>query len=230
MKKNEVKAILRKDISKRANKQIRRDGMIPAVYYSKGEDNINLQVNNRDFLTILKTGIHIFELNIGKDKKNALIKEIQFHPVTEQIIHIDFHGVSLTEEVDVNVKLNFIGTAIGIKEGGVPEMLMHDIEIRCKAGEIPKSLDVDISELDVGDILFVKDLDFGDLTILSSPDAIIVTVTVPHIELEAQIPDEDEYEEVADVEEGEDTEGEKLDESQEADTDEKKEESEKGKE
>jgi len=201
MKENELKASIRKEINKRSNKRIRREGMIPVNYYSKGEDNINLTINNREFLHILKTGVHIIALNIGEKSKNVLIKEIQFHPVTEKILHVDFQGVSLKEVVEVNVNLNFIGDAKGIKEGGVPEMQMHNIEIRCKAGEIPKSLDVDISELNVGDILFVKDLNFGDLEILSNPDSIIATVTVPHIELEAQIPEEEE--EVGEVVEGE---------------------------
>jgi len=201
MKENELKASIRKEINKRSNKRIRREGMIPVNYYSKGEDNINLTINDREFLHILKTGVHIIALNIGEKSKNVLIKEIQFHPVTEKILHVDFQGVSLKEVVEVNVNLNFIGDAKGIKEGGVPEMQMHNIEIRCKAGEIPKSLDVDISELNVGDILFVKDLNFGDLEILSNPDSIIATVTVPHIELEAQIPEEEE--EVGEVVEGE---------------------------
>ncbi len=206
MKENELKASIRKEINKRSNKRIRKEGMIPVNYYSRGEDNINLTINDREFLHILKTGVHIIALNIEKKSKNVLIKEIQFHPVTEKIIHVDFQGVSLKEEVEVNVKLNFIGVAKGIKEGGVPEMQMHSIGIRCKAGEIPKSLDVDISELDIGDVLFVKDLDFGDLEILSNPNSIIATVTVPHIELEAQIPEEEE--EVGEVGAVEEVEGE----------------------
>jgi large subunit ribosomal protein L25 len=206
MKENGLKASIRKEVNKRSNKRIRKEGMIPVNYYSKGKDNINLTINDREFLHILKTGVHIIDLNIGKKSKNVLIKEIQFHPVTEAILHVDFQGVSLKEVVEINVNLNFIGDAKGIKEGGVPEMQMHSIEIKCKAGEIPKSLDVDISELDIGDILFVKDLDFGGLEILSNPDSIIATVTVPHIELEAQIPEEEE--EVGEVGAEEEVEGE----------------------
>ncbi|MEA3501002.1 MAG: 50S ribosomal protein L25 [Candidatus Marinimicrobia bacterium] len=208
MKKNELKANLRKEINKRSNKKIRKEGKIPVNYYSRGEDNINLIIDSHDFMQILKTGVHVIDLNIGKKAKNVLIKEIQFHPVTDEILHVDFQGVSLKEDIDVDINLNFIGDAIGIKEGGVPEMQMHSIEIRCKAGEIPKSLDVDISQMDIGDILFVKDLDFGDLEILSNPDSIIATVTVPHIELEAQIPEEGEELEVGEVGAEEEVEGE----------------------
>lgn len=237
MIKNELKASLRKEINKRSNKKIRSEGMIPVNYYSKGEDNINLIIDDREFIHILKTGVHIIDLNIGKKSKNVLIKEIQFHPVTDKILHVDFQGVSLKEEVDVNVKLNFIGDAIGIKEGGVPEMQMHDVEIRCKAGEIPKSLEVDISGLDVGDMLFVKDLDFGDLEILSNPESIVVAVTVPHIELEAQIPEEGEEVEVGEVgaeeevegEEGAEAEKEAEEGDEKAETDEKKDKQEKDK-
>jgi len=198
MKEDKLKAELRKEISKRANKKLRREGLIPVNYYSKKEDNINLQINSREFVRIMKTGVHIINLEIGKKNKTALVKEIQFHPVSEDILHVDFQGVLLSDKVDVNVKLNFIGSAIGIKEGGVIEMLMHDIEIKCKAGEIPKLLDVDITNLNVGDLLFVKDLKFGDLEILSNPNAIVATVTVPKIETETQIPEEGEESEATD--------------------------------
>ena len=198
MREDKLKAELREEINKRANKKLRKEGMIPANYYSRGKENINLKINNRDFLHVLKTGTHIIYLNIGKISKNVLIKQIQFHPVTEEILHVDFQGISLKEKVDVNIKLNFIGTAKGIREGGVLETQMHEIGIRCKAGEIPKSLDIDINELNVGDILFVKDLHFGELEILSNPNSIIATVIIPHIELETQVPEEGEEVEVED--------------------------------
>jgi large subunit ribosomal protein L25 len=197
-----LKAEAREGLGKEANKKLRKLGTIPAVLYQKQEAQ-SIQVNMLEFAHILRAGEQLIELSVNGKKKKALIKDVQYHPVTENILHIDFQAVSMSEVIQLSVPLNFIGTPEGIKEGGMFDVHMHELEIKCKASDIPHQLDVEVEALNIGDSLHVADLNFGDLEIVSSPDQLVATVAVP------KVYEEPEAEEV----EGEGEEGEEGEES-----------------
>lgn len=196
-----LKTEVREGLGKEANKKLRRQGVVPAVFYQKQEAT-PVQVNVLEFARILRSGEQLIELSLNGKKKKALIKDIQYHPVTEDIVHIDFQGVSMSEVVQISVHLNFMGTPAGVKEGGLFDVHMHDIEIKCKASEIPHQLDIDVTTLNIGDTLHVADLQFGDLEIVSNPDMLIAGVAVPKL-YEAAEAAEAEGEEGVEGEEGE---------------------------
>ena len=155
MKELVLKTEVREGLGKEANKKLRKKGMIPAVFYHKQEAK-SLQVNALEFAMILRAGEQLIELSIDGKKKKALIKEIQYHPVTEDFVHIDFQGVSMKEVIQIAVPLHFAGNPIGVREGGLFDVHMHEIEVKCKASEIPHKLEVDVDALKIGDNLHVS--------------------------------------------------------------------------
>ena len=216
-----LKAESRQGPGKEANRKLRTRGIIPAVFYHKGESQ-SMQVNELELIHILRSGKQVIPLKLDGKTKKALIKEIQYHPVTDSILHVDFQEVSMSEIVEVSVPLNFTGTPAGLKEGGLFDVSMHEIEIRCKASDIPQQLDVDVTELQIGDTIHISDLDFGDLEIINSPGILVAGVTVAKDlveELEAEQEEEleaEEAEEAEEGEEGEEAEGEEGEEKEEA--------------
>ncbi len=200
-----LQAEVRKVQGKEISKKLRRQGIIPAVFYQK-DKSLTLQVSALEFHRVLKSGKQLIELKFEGKKHKALIKDIQYHPVTENILHIDFQGVSMSEVVQVAVPLSFVGSPIGVQEaGGLFEVNMHEIEIRCKASDIPQHLEVDVSSLEIGDTLHVADLDFEDLEIISNEELLIASITVPR-DLAEPVEEEVEAEEEIEAEEGEEAE------------------------
>ncbi|MDZ7822247.1 MAG: 50S ribosomal protein L25 [Candidatus Marinimicrobia bacterium] len=224
-----LQAESRKGPGKEANRKLRNQGIIPAIFYHKGE-SLPMQISELELIRMLKSGDQVIALKMDGKKKKALIKEIQYHPVTERIIHVDFQEVSMSEVIEVLVPLNFAGTPAGLKEGGLFDVNMHQIEVKCKASDIPHQLDVDVSKLEIGDTIHIEDLDFGDLEIITSPDILVAGVTVAKDlveEIEAEQEAELEAEEAEEAEEGE--EGEETGEGEEAGEDEEESKEESGK-
>ena len=175
-----LKVTAREGLGKEANKKLRKLGTVPAVFYQKQKAQA-IQVDALEFAHVLKKGEQLIELSIDGKKKKALIKDVQYHPVTEDFVHIDFQGVSMSEIVQVSIPLNFVGSSIGVREGGLFDVARHEIEIKCKASDIPSHLDVDIEALKVGDSIHVRDLDFGDLEIVTGEDLTICAVVAPKV-------------------------------------------------
>jgi large subunit ribosomal protein L25 len=104
------------------------------------------------------------------------LKEFQLDPVTDEIIHVDFHGLKAGEKVNVEVAVHLVGTPLGVKEGGLLQHALHKIEIECLPTEIPEKIDVDVTNLKIGDSIHVKDLNLPNMKILSNPETTIVSV------------------------------------------------------
>ena len=161
---------------KSAAGELRREGAIPGVVYKDGKDAISVQVSGRELGKVLhtKAGANVLiNLRFGEGSKDrlkghadlakgegmALVKELQHHPVTHQLVHVDFHQVSLTQKITVAVPLAFKGEAIGVKQqAGVLEHLRWEVEVECLPTEIPAEIPVEISGLELGKTLHVKDL------------------------------------------------------------------------
>ncbi len=169
-------ASLRTSRGKQAARSARRRGWIPAVVYKGGEKAVAIEIPERGLSRVLHTrarGNVLITLQFGKESQaplsgNAgfsggegvvLIKELQRHPVSHQVIHVDFHQVSLTKRITVTVPLALKGEAPGVKqEGGVLEHLRWDLEVECLPTEIPHEIAVEISHLSLGQTLDVRDL------------------------------------------------------------------------
>ncbi len=196
----------REELGKEKMKKLRATGRIPGIYYMHSEKPIPFSVDLLELHKVLKTGERLIDLFVddAKRPKKAIFKDLQYHPVSDEIVHIDFQGVNLQEEIEVEVRINFLGNPPGLKEGGLLDTHLYEFLVRCKAGEIPHELDVDISGLHMNDSLHVGDLTFEGIDIVTPADALIVSVTPPS---KASLVEEEEEEEGEEELEGEEAEG-----------------------
>lgn len=166
--------------------ELRKKGYVPAVYYAHGEENIFLAVpENKLKHIVFSPETYLINLEIeGVGQKTCILKEFQLDPVTDKIVHVDFHGLKAGEKVNVEVMVHLIGTPIGVREGGIIQHSLHKIEIECLPTEIPEKIDVDISNLKIGDALHVKDLNLPSYRILTNPEATIITIVPPALHKE----------------------------------------------
>ncbi len=167
-------------------KQLRREGKVPAVVYGRGKDNQNLQVDGRRLNQILASEGSNVLLNLQLDSadtgtETVMFKEVQHNPILrEQILHVDFIRISMTDQIEVEVPLAFTGEPVGVKdEGGVLEILMREISIKCLPAEIPEHIPVDVSDLKIGDSISAGSLQLGEkLELVTDPDEMLVQVSV----------------------------------------------------
>ena len=162
-----LEASVRTSQGKTAAGVLRREGLIPGVIYGEEAAAISIQVAARDLNRVLHTkagGNVLITLHLKEDSKKlpestVLIKELQHHPVLHQIIHVDFHRISLTKRITVTVPLAFKGEAVGVKTaGGILEHLRWDLEVECLPTQIPAQIPMDVSSLELGKTLFAKDV------------------------------------------------------------------------
>jgi len=187
----------------RSARSIRNSGLIPVNYYYKGEENINLTVIQNEFLRSMRLGHRIFKVDLKGSTQYVMVKEIQYHPVTDDVIHIDLMRVRRDEKMTISVSLELIGLAVGVKEGGVMMQNLTSIEISCLPADVPENVTVDISDLELNDNLNVEDLKIPEeLEVLTSGDISVVSCQPPKEEVE------EEPEEELELEEGETPEGE----------------------
>jgi large subunit ribosomal protein L25 len=154
----------RSEVGRAAVKKIKSQGFVPAVIYSKSESPVSLKVVEREISNILAhaAGEHfLVDLNVegSATGQMAIIQEVQHHPVTQKILHIDFHGVSANEEVESSIPLEPVGDAVGVKSyGGILEQLVRSIKIKSLPKDLPELITVDVSNLNVGESIHIKDI------------------------------------------------------------------------
>ena len=198
--------LTKREISnKGALKKLRKDGKVPGIYYSHdSKASIPFYIEKIMLREAYKSGARIFNITVGSKKRTVIFKAVDYHPVTDEVIHVDLYGVKMDQAVSVNVQINLIGDALGIKEGGILVQGQDEIEIECLPMDIPEFIEVDVSELELGDVLRVENLQLDKkLSIKSSDDQIIASVTHPMAEVETVTPEEDEEEFMDEGEEGE---------------------------
>ena len=175
----------RERIGKGGARTARRDGMIPAVLYGHGEDPVSVTIGARDFDLALrghKGSNPIVNLAVDSKEFTALIRAVQYDPVTHAILHLDFQHISLTETIEVNVAIHLTGTPTGVKDGGgILEHILREVEVRCLPTAIPSSIDADVSALNIGDSIHLRDLMVPNVEILTDLDSTIATVVPPTV-------------------------------------------------
>ncbi len=169
-------------------RDLRNNGYLPSVVYFHGKDALSIKFPKSALLKLVRQ--HrlesvIINLKIKDDKKAkgrpCLVKEVQYDPVSEEIIHVDFNEISLTEAIKVNVSIEIKGEAIGVKqEGGSLEHVLWEIEVECLPTNIPKNIEVDVSALKMGEAIHVKDIVFpAGVKPLNDPAAVVLHVAAP---------------------------------------------------
>ena len=192
MEKVILKADIREELGKEANRKLRAQGLIPGVVYKKGSKALSLKVDTKKFFNILHTSAGenvIITLQIKeKEDKTVIIKEIQYDPVREDMFHVDFHEISLTEKITVNIPIEPKGEPEGVKtDGGILDHPLKELEIECLPTQIPERIDVRVENLKIGDAIRVKDLDIPEgITVLNDPEITVLSVVPPRVEEEPE--------------------------------------------
>lgn len=164
----------------------RREGFVPGIYYSKGSEPIHFFVPEISLNPIVyTTEMNIVNLVVdGKSEHRGIVKEIQFDPLTDHIIHIDLQGITVGETIQMPVPISIVGQAIGVREGGRLQQSLHKVDVECLPKDIPQNIEIDISELNIGDVILVRDISMENIKILNSEDAMIISVVAPRAEEE----------------------------------------------
>ncbi len=192
---HKIEIFKRENTSTQSIKKLRKEGNIPGVYYSStSKSSVPFYITNSTFNEAVKSGARIFNINVGGEKRNVLFKSVQYHPVTDAILHIDLYGVKMDEAVNVKINISLIGDAVGVlEEGGVLNQPINELEIQCLPGDIPETIEIDISELKIGDNIAAGSIDLDQkLTLVTSEDSVIVSVTHAMREIEPEIEETDE--------------------------------------
>lgn len=178
----------RSDAGKGAARQLRMQGMIPAVIYGHGREPESLMVGEAELvrvLTGLEVGSAVFDLDVDGSSVTALVREIQRHPFRSKILHVDFLEIRAGEKITLQLAVHLTGSPDGVRNGGgVLDQAMREITIRVLPKDIPNRLDVDVTELKVGQSLHVRDIQIPDAEILTDPTNTICSVVAPKVEAE----------------------------------------------
>jgi large subunit ribosomal protein L25 len=166
--------------------KLRREGNVPGIYYRKGTEPIPIYTTDRALKPLVYTSeTHLINLKIddGEELK-SILKNVQFDPVSDKVVHFDLLGISEDQELEIEVPVALEGQAKGIKEGGVVQHTMHKLRIACLPADIPQNITIDIANLGIGDSVHVKDIKIEKARILHHDDVIIVSVHVPRAVVE----------------------------------------------
>jgi large subunit ribosomal protein L25 len=160
----------------RALKSMRKDGDVPCVLYG-GEKNYNFTLKANDLRKVVFTPyIYVIDLFIDGEKKNAILKDIQFHPVKDTILHVDFYEIDESKPIVMNVPVELAGLAPGVQAGGKMHQQLRRIKVRAQYTVIPEKLTVDVSKLTLGKVIKVGELSFDGLQLVNPKDAVVCSV------------------------------------------------------
>jgi len=182
-------------------RELRRNGKIPANYYYSGEANQNLVIDKKAFNHAIHSGQQVFEVDINNETIYIMIKDIQYHSVTEEVMHVDLMRIRRTEKMTFSIPLVLEGDAVGIDEGGIVAQVATTIDVECFPNDVPESITVDISGLEFNSAMAAEEIVLPvDTLLVSAENTTIVTCNPPKAEVEPE-PVEDEEIELAEGEE-----------------------------
>ena len=187
-------------------RELRRNGKIPANYYYRGEANQNLAIDKKAFNHAIHSGQQVFEVDINNETIYIMIKDIQYHSVTEEVMHVDLMRIRRTEKMTFSIPLVLEGDAVGVDEGGIVTQVATTIDVECFPNDVPESITVDISGLEFNSAMAAEEIVLPvDTVLVSAENTTIVTCNPPKAEVEPE-PVEDEEIELAEGEEATDEE------------------------
>lgn len=184
MKTIDISATKRSEIGKTGSKALRASNMIPCVVYFNGEAT-HISISDRDLRKVLFSpetyliNINLDSDNIGGESFQAVVKNADFHPVKDRVLHVEFLKATADKEVEVSLPLALTGTAVGVTKGGKLMQKLRKIKVKGFVKDLPDSIKVNISHMDLGGNILVKDVDFGSISITSPATAAIASVEIP---------------------------------------------------
>ncbi len=197
--KKQVKFVaqMRNSAGKSESRALRRNGFIPGILYGAGEENKLLAVDKKSAEIVLK---HVashsvmadleIQSNDGKDVLKTIVKEVQSNPITGEVLHIDFYHIGKNQPVSLSIPIRLIGECPGVKEGGIMEHDLREIEVEGLPDAIPEAVEIDVSNLKIGDSIYVRDMTFPEgIKPLVDSEHVVVTILAPKAE-EVPAPEE----------------------------------------
>lgn len=171
-----LKAEMREGTGKYVAFDLRKKGRIPAVMYGVDSANVNLSVDEHELLMLLRTGDRLIDLDLNGKKQMAILKDLQHPALGKHLLHADFRAIDEKTPLHVDVEVELLGESIGAKTGGVVEIDLHALQVECLPRNLPNSLPVDISELAVGGVIYVRDIKVpAGVTVKTHADVAVVS-------------------------------------------------------
>lgn len=172
----ELKGEKRNDLGKKATKAVRVDAKVPCVLYGGGE-NVHFSVVEKDLSKLLYTPVvYTIKLDINGTSYNAIMREIQFHPVTDRVLHIDFFQISADKPVIMEIPVKLRGFAEGVQAGGKLVQVIRKLKVKSLPANLPGELDVDVTSLGLGKSIKVKELSFDNFEIVNAKEVVVAQV------------------------------------------------------
>lgn len=174
----------------------RRSGRVPGIVYGHGEESIPVSVDALELnrlVNAISVDNTILDLDVdGSDTYKVLIRELQRHPYRNGFVHVDFFHIAMDEKINVDVPIVVTGIPEGVRTGGgVLDHVLRELQVYCLPGNIPEKVEVDVTELEVGDSIHVSDLDLPDVEFLTDAERTVVGVLAPTIIVEPEEPEEE---------------------------------------
>ena len=183
MKEINVKGQKRSDLGKKASKEMRKEGMIPCNLYGEAK-NANGQPEAVAFMVpmaelrkvVYTPHIYVINLDIDGKKHTAIMKELQFHPVTDALLHVDFFEINEKKDISIGIPVNLVGHAQGVRDGGRMSLSIRKLVVKAPYKQIPEKLDIDVTAMTIGKSINAGELNFDGLEIITPKDVVICSI------------------------------------------------------
>jgi len=186
MKTIEIKGSLRKDLGKKSSKKTRKAGNVPCVIYGK-DSNIHFEAHENSFKNLVYTHMaHLVKIDLEGQVFNAVLHDLQFHPVTDKIIHVDFMQIFENKPVVIDIPVTIIGDSAGVKAGGKLIVKKRHLKVKGLAVNLPEDLVVDVTELKIHHSIKVGDLSYDNIELLDPKIATVVSVATSRVALKTE--------------------------------------------
>ena len=178
-----------------AARRIRRAGKVPAIIYGEIDEPLRVSIDAHQLQLTLNKKQGMLNLSYGKKKHSVVIREIQYHPVSGDILHVDFMEVKKGQKLTMTIPVKLEGSPQGVKEGGMLDVIKHEVEIEVLPKDIPDFISVNIEHMAMGDVLRVKDLAADSFDIVTEEDTMLCRVEIPRAPDEEKVEAEEEFDE-----------------------------------
>lgn len=188
-----------RSLGRSASRQLRREGLVPGIFYMNGKENVPVSVHPLALRPVVYTkDTHIVHLQVeGGFSHDCILKDVTFDPITDAIVHFDLQGIAAERKVTVEVPVVLVGQAVGVRDGGIIEHFLHKLTVECLPAHMPEHINVDITNLKIGESIHIGDLKVENVRFTGAVGTAIVAVTAPRVHKEDGAPAATEPEVVA---------------------------------
>ena len=194
MKEVSLSGSVRQSVGKKDAKAVRNAGNVPCIIYGRGEQT-GVSIKHTDLeKVIVSPNVYILNIDVEGKAVKAIIQEVQFHPVTDRILHVDFLELQDDKKVKIDIPVRTVGRAIGVMNGGKLQKVFRKLKVYAYPSDLPDAIEVNIEELKIGDFIYIKDLKSDNYTFLAPDSSVVVGVKTARGAIEDEIENEDESE------------------------------------